>query len=102
LRPALTRLEMRADLLEEVAGVRKRRIWDGPIPVAPATSSSRSALTRLEMRADLLEEVAGVRKRRIWDGPIPVAPATAPAGRKPRRRRDWKSPLPRRGDPGPR
>jgi acyl-CoA:acyl-CoA alkyltransferase len=45
LRPALTRLELRADLLEEVAGVRERRIWDGPMPVASAAvPAGRKAL----------------------------------------------------------
>lgn len=45
LRPALTRLGMRADLLERVAGIRERRIWDGEMPVSTAAAmAGRKAL----------------------------------------------------------
>lgn len=33
LRPTLDRLGIRGDLLEEVAGIRARRVWDGPLAV---------------------------------------------------------------------
>ena len=31
LRPTLDRLGIRGDVLEEVAGIRARRVWDGPL-----------------------------------------------------------------------
>ncbi|HEU4426184.1 MAG TPA: 3-oxoacyl-ACP synthase III [Pilimelia sp.] len=45
LRPTMQRLGMRANLLEDVAGVRERRIWDGPTRVSDAaTLAARKAL----------------------------------------------------------
>ncbi|HZM77002.1 MAG TPA: 3-oxoacyl-ACP synthase III [Candidatus Limnocylindrales bacterium] len=45
LRPALTRLRIRADVLYEIAGIRERRIWDDPMPVASAAAlAGRKAL----------------------------------------------------------
>ena len=45
LQPALDRLEVRGDLLEAVAGIRERRVWDGPMPAAEAaTLAGRKAL----------------------------------------------------------
>jgi len=53
LRPALTRLGMRDDLLEEVAGIRERRIWDEPTPVASAAAmAGRKALDGCGIEAD--------------------------------------------------
>ena len=45
LRPAMDRLGIRGDLLEEVAGIRERRLWDGATQVSdPATAAGRQAL----------------------------------------------------------
>jgi 3-oxoacyl-[acyl-carrier-protein] synthase III len=45
LRPALERLGVRGGLLEEVAGIRERRVWDGPMSVSDAaTMAARRAL----------------------------------------------------------
>jgi acyl-CoA:acyl-CoA alkyltransferase len=45
LRPALERLGVRGGLLEEVAGIRERRVWDGPMSVSDAaTAAARRAL----------------------------------------------------------
>lgn len=38
LEPALRRLAIRGDLLEEVAGIRERRVWGGPMPVSDAAT----------------------------------------------------------------
>jgi len=38
LQPALDRLGVRSDLLENVAGIRARRIWDGPMQAADAAT----------------------------------------------------------------
>jgi len=40
LQPALQRLGIRANLLEDVAGIRERRIWDGPMQVSDVARSS--------------------------------------------------------------
>ncbi|HEX2355590.1 MAG TPA: hypothetical protein VHI50_03885, partial [Micromonosporaceae bacterium] len=45
LRPALERLGVRGGKLEEVAGIRERRVWDGPMSVSDAaTMAARRAL----------------------------------------------------------
>jgi len=45
LQPALQRLGIRANLLEDVAGIRERRIWDGPMQVSDvATMAAQKAL----------------------------------------------------------
>ncbi|MCI0688315.1 MAG: hypothetical protein L0Y54_13930 [Sporichthyaceae bacterium] len=45
LQPALDRLGVRGDLLENVAGIQARRVWDGPMQAADAaTLAGRKAL----------------------------------------------------------
>jgi len=45
LRPTLDRLGIRANLLEDVTGIRERRLWDGPTQVSDAaTMATRKAL----------------------------------------------------------
>jgi acyl-CoA:acyl-CoA alkyltransferase len=45
LQPALDRLGMRGNLLEEIAGIRERRIWDGPVqPSDAATMAAQKAI----------------------------------------------------------
>lgn len=38
LQPALGRLGIRGELLEDVAGIRERRLWDRPMPVSDAAT----------------------------------------------------------------
>lgn len=38
LGPTLERLDIRANLLEDVAGIRERRVWDGPMRVSDAAT----------------------------------------------------------------
>ena len=45
LQPTLDRLGIRGNLLEDVAGIRERRIWDGPVqPSDAATMAAQKAL----------------------------------------------------------
>ncbi|HET6212988.1 MAG TPA: 3-oxoacyl-ACP synthase III [Micromonosporaceae bacterium] len=47
LQPALDRWGIRGNLLEDVAGIHARRVWDGPMQVADAaTMAAREALAR--------------------------------------------------------
>lgn len=43
LRPTLDRLGIRGDVLEDVAGIRARRVWDGPLAVAEAATMAGHA-----------------------------------------------------------
>ena len=60
LQPTLDRLGIRDNLLEDVAGIRERRIWDGPVqPSDAATMAAQKALAASGVQREMFGYVEG-------------------------------------------